>query len=156
MASIRQAAIGLTASALVLGTIASYEGYTDHAIIPIPGDVPTEGFGSTAGVKLGDRTDPVRAVVRLAGEVDAFSHKIAACIGETPLFQYEFDAYTSTAYNIGTGAFCKSSMVRYLHATPPDYAAACKAILAYNKAGGRVIPGLDTRRKAEYRQCIGG
>jgi lysozyme len=151
----RLAAAGLVASATLVGSLAVYENYTSTAVIPIPGDVPTVGFGSTKGVKLGDKTDPVRAVVRLATEATEFSKKIGACIGDVPLYQYEFDAYVSMAYNIGPSAFCGSSVVRYLHQTPPDYAAACRAILPWNKANGRVVQGLVNRRAAEYKQCTG-
>ena len=39
----------LTLSAAGLVAVVSSEGYSDHAIIPIPGDVPTIGFGTTGG-----------------------------------------------------------------------------------------------------------
>jgi lysozyme len=39
------AALGLSAAALV--GLVLHEGYSDRAIIPVKGDVPTLGFGST-------------------------------------------------------------------------------------------------------------
>ena len=44
----------LTLSAATLVGIAVHEGYRDTAYIPVPGDVPTIGFGTTGGVKMGD------------------------------------------------------------------------------------------------------
>ena len=46
-------AMVLSAAALV--GLALHEGYSDKAIIPVKGDVPTIGFGTTGGVKMGDR-----------------------------------------------------------------------------------------------------
>lgn len=150
----RKAALGLTASALVVGGIAVHEGYREHAYRD-PAGVPTIAFGATHGVELGQRMDPVRAVQRLSADVDATARAIARCIGEVPLYQHEFDAFVSLAYNIGPGAFCRSTLLRHLHAQPPAYEAACAQILRWRWAGGQVLPGLVTRRKAEYAQCMG-
>lgn len=151
----RKSVLGLTASALLVGTLAGYEGYREHAYRDSVG-VPTVGFGTTGGVKMGQRTDPVRAVQRLAVEADAFAREIATCIGDVPLAQHEFDAYVSLAYNIGPGAFCGSTLVKKLRTNPPDYPGACAQIVRWIYAGEKVEPGLVTRRKAEYRQCMGG
>ena len=144
------AALALSAAALI--GIAGWESYKGEAYIPVPGDVPTIGFGSTAGVKMGDKTDPVRALIRLGKEADEYQVAMRKCV-KVPVYQYEWDAYTSLAYNIGTGAFCKSTLVRKLNAQ--DYQGACKEILRWDKAGGRVLRGLTNRREAEYKQCIG-
>ena len=42
-----------------------------------------------------------------------------------PLHQHEWDAYVSWVYNVSTAAACRSTLVRKLKATPPDYAGAC-------------------------------
>ena len=63
------AMLALAASTLV--GIAVHEGYRGEAYIPVPGDVPTIGYGSTKGVKMGDRTTPVRSLQRLLDEVDS-------------------------------------------------------------------------------------
>ena len=84
-----------------------------------------------------------------------FAREIATCIGDVPLAQHEFDAFASLAYNIGAPAFCGSTLVKRLQATPPDYPGACAQILRWTYAGGKVEPGLLARRKTEYRQCMG-
>lgn len=147
--------MGLVASALVLGSIAGYEGYRSQTYLDVA-KVATLGFGATAGVKAGDRTEPVRAVQRLARDVDAHAQGVSACLGAVPLHQYEFDAYVSFAYNVGNPAFCGSTLVKKLRATPPDYAGACRELLRWINAGGERQPGLVARRAAEYRQCMGG
>jgi lysozyme len=149
MSRIRIAALTLSASALV--GIALHEGYRGTAYDDGVG-MQTIGFGSTAGVKRGDITTVERSLITLLKDANAHGEGIKRCI-TVPLFQHEFDAYASLAFNIGTGAFCKSTLVRKLNAL--DYPGACAEILRWNRAGGRVLRGLVIRREAEYQQCMG-
>ncbi|MCP6769773.1 glycoside hydrolase family protein, partial [Klebsiella pneumoniae] len=55
-----------------------------------------------------------------------------------------YAAFLSLDYNIGTGAFCKSSV--RAKANAGDLKGACDAILLYRKAHGIVLPGLVKRR----------
>lgn len=118
------------------------------------------GFGSTrhpdgTPVRRGDTVTPERAVVMLANDADRIWREAAACIGDVPLAQHEADAFASLAYNIGSAAFCRSTLVKKLRQTPPDYAGACEEILRWTRAGGRELPGLVKRRQEEYRMCMG-
>lgn len=149
-ARILLAALALSAAGLV--GIVGYEGYTDRAVIPIPGDVPTIGFGSTEGVALGDRTTPPKALARALRELRQYEGAIKQCV-KVELHQYEYDAYTSLAYNIGPKAFCGSTLVKKLNAQ--DYAGACAEISRWNRAGGRVVNGLTIRRNTERDLCEG-
>ena len=142
----------LVLSALALVGIATHEGYTPTPVIPVPGDVPTIGFGTTEGVKPGDKTDPVRALQRTMRDIEAKESAVKKCV-KVPLYQYEYDAYISLAYNIGTGNFCGSTLVKKLNAQ--DYAGACKEILRWDRAQGKVVKGLTVRRQTEYKQCTG-
>ena len=141
----------LAVSATCLVGIATHEGYRSEAYKDAVG-IPTIGFGETAGVKMGDKTTPERALVQLLSSTEKHADTIRQCI-KVPLYQHEFDAYISLAYNIGTGAFCRSTLVKKLNAK--DYAGACEEIKRWNKAGGKVLPGLVKRREAEYRMCMG-
>ena len=149
---IRPAITSLYLSAAVLVGIALEEGFTSKAVIPVPGDVPTIGFGTTEGVKKGDVITPERALVRLLGDADKFSEGVKKCAA-VPLYQYEFDAYVSLSYNIGTGAFCNSTLVKKLKTY--DYEGACKEILKWNKFKGEPLKGLTHRRQREYKLCMG-
>ena len=141
----------LAVSATCLVGIATHEGYRSEAYKDAVG-VPTIGYGETAGVKMGEKTTPERALVQLLSSTEKHADTIRQCI-KVPLYQHEFDAYISLAYNIGTGAFCRSTLVKKLNAK--DYAGACEEIKRWNKAGGKVLPGLVKRREAEYRMCMG-
>ena len=143
------AALAVSAAALV--GIATHEGYRGEAYKDTVG-IPTLGFGETAGVKMGDKTTPERALVQLLESTEKHADAIRQCI-HVPLYQHEFDAYISLAYNIGTGAFCKSTLVKKLN--QGDYTGACNEIRRWNKAGGKVLPGLVKRREAEYKMCKG-
>lgn len=142
----------LTLSAATLIGIAVHEGYSDDAYIPIKGDIPTLGFGSTKDVHIGDKTDPIRALIRLGKEVSVYEEAVKKC-APVPMYSYEFSAYVSLTYNIGGKAFCSSTLVKKLNSG--DYEGACKEILRWNKAGGEEIKGLTIRRQEEYQQCIG-
>lgn len=153
------AALSLSAAALV--GIVMQEGYTDRAVIPVPGDVPTIGFGTTQGVKMGDTTTPPKALSRALSDMQKFEGALKQCV-TVPLHQHEYDAFVGFSYNVGSGAFCRSSMVKKLNAG--DYPGACREILRWTYFQGkdcaapenaRLCGGLAKRRQDEYRQCIG-
>lgn len=157
----RTALTALSLSAAALIGIAAHEGYRGEAYVPVPGDKVTIGFGSTthasgAPVQPGQRTDPVRALIRLGQHVGEKERALKACIGPVPLHQHEWDAYVSWAYNVGTAAACASTLVRKLKQTPPDHAGACAELLKWDKFKGRALPGLTKRRQQEHAQCTGG
>ncbi len=143
------AALTLSASALV--AIVMSEGYTNIAVIPVRGDVATIGFGTTTGVKLGDTITPPKALARALVDVQQFEGALKQCV-KVPLTQNEYDSYTRLEYNIGKGAFCRSTLVRKLNAG--DYAGACQQILVWDKFKGQPLRGLTLRRQQEYEQCI--
>lgn len=144
----------LVLSAASLTGIAVHEGYRDRAYIPVAGDRPTLGFGDAQDVKLGDKTDPIRALIRLNQQAETFQQEMRECIGNVPLYQHEWDAYVSLTFNIGSGAFCRSTLVKQLQQSPPNYAAACAQILRWDRFQGRPLAGLTKRRVDEYNKCI--
>lgn len=147
----RQEVAALTLSATALVAILLHEGYRENAYIPVAGDVPTIGFGTTKEVKLGDRISPELALQRANRDIQLFEGAIKSCVS-VPLTQYEYDAYTSLAYNIGSGAFCNSTLVKLLN--QGKYEEACKQILRWDKFQGKPLAGLTKRRNEEYRKCI--
>lgn len=151
MGRIQVTMLSLSAAALV--GIAISEGYSDSAYVPVKGDVATIGFGDTQGVKPGDRTDPVRALIKLNQTAEAFQRELRGCIGDVPMHQYEWDATVSWAYNVGTSAACKSTLVKKLQAG--DYPGACRELLRWDKFKGQPLPGLTKRRQSEFYTCMG-
>lgn len=145
------ASLTLSASALV--GLAVHEGYRDEAYIPVKGDRPTLGFGDAQGVKPGDKTDPVRALIRLNQQADVFQQQMRQCIGDVPMYQYEWDSIISWSFNVGSQAACGSTLVKKLQSF--DYAGACKELLRWDRFNGAPLAGLTKRRQEEYKLCMG-
>lgn len=143
-------ALALSASGLI--GILGYEGYSETAYIPVPGDKVTIGFGTTEGVKLGDTITPEKAIERAYRDIRNTESAIHKCV-HVPLSASEYDAFTLLAYNIGTSAFCSSTLVKKLNAG--DYEGACAEIKRWVYVKGEVVPGLVNRREKEYRMCMG-
>ena len=141
----------LVLSAAALVGLALSEGFTDRAVQPLPGDKWTIGFGTTEGVRPGDTIAPPKALERKLRDVQAFEGALKQCV-TVPLAQGEYDAYVSLAYNIGSTAFCNSTLVHLLNAG--DYAGACKQILRWDRFKGQPVRGLALRRQREYETCI--
>ena len=59
----------------------------------------------------------------------------------------QFAALVSFTFNLGRGNLAKSTLLRKLN--EGDYAGAAQEFLKWNRAGGKVMKGLDARRKAE-------
>ena len=141
-------ALSLSAAGLV--GIAGYEGYSDEAYIPVPGDVPTIGYGSTEGVQMGDTITPPKALERLMRDVGVAESAIGRCV-KVPLSQSEYDAFTSFAFNVGGAKFCSSTLVKKLNSG--DYDGACKELERWVFVQKQRVQGLANRRKDEYRLC---
>jgi len=142
----------LSVSGVALIGLLVAEGYRDTAYTPVAGDVPTIGFGTTEGVKLGDKITVPQALNRAVRDVQKFEGAIKRCV-QVPLYQHEYDAYTSLTYNIGEGAFCRSTLVRLLNQS--KYPEACAQILRWDRFQGKPLRGLTIRREKEYAQCMG-
>lgn len=115
------------------------------------GDVPTIGWGTTAGVKKGDTIEPTQALQRLYRDTETAKAGIGRCV-KVPLSQNELDAYLSLSYNIGAKAFCGSTLVKKLN--KKDYKGACAELKRWVYSQGRKRPGLVKRREQEYQTCI--
>jgi lysozyme len=117
-----------------------------------PAGVWTIGFGNTfyedgTRVKEGDVITQQRADELAKFIVEQFATSIRAMIKQ-PLNENQFSACVSLAYNIGTGGFKKSSVLRKLNANPTDPTIA-DSFRLWNKGGGVILKGLVRRREAE-------
>jgi lysozyme len=61
--------------------------------------------------------------------------------------QRKFDACVALAFNVGSGNFQRSTIRQKI--LREDWEGAAEAFLSWSKAGGKVLPGLVRRRKAE-------
>lgn len=115
--------------------------------------VTTIGWGMTyypdgRKVQMGDQITQAQAD-EMADTIMRrdFAEPVNALLGASTTTPAQFGAMVALAYNIGMGNFRKSSVLR-LHRAG-DHAGAASAFALWNKAGGRVLPGLTRRRAAE-------
>jgi lysozyme len=66
---------------------------------------------------------------------------------KVPIGQNQYDALVSIAFNIGVGAFLRSTLLKKLNRG--DYLGAADQFLVWNKSGGKLTKGLENRRKRE-------
>lgn len=112
--------------------------------------VPTCGYGHTAGLTramVGTPITQAQAENYLKADLAKFE-KAVDSLGLN-LNQNQFDALVSFAYNCGAGNLKKLCEDRTL----PQIA---DKLLAYNKAGGKVLAGLTRRRQAERNLFLSG
>ncbi|WP_151765994.1 lysozyme [Acinetobacter colistiniresistens] len=116
-----------------------------------PANVWTIGFGTTIypsgkKVKQGEKCTPQQANEYFAHDLKRFEASVNNLV-KVPLSQNQFDALVSLVYNIGSGNFASSTLLKKLNAK--DYAGAADQFPRWNKAGGKVLNGLIRRRDAE-------
>ena len=117
------------------------------------GGLYTIGYGSTYNfdknrpVISTDVIDDNTALNWLRKEISTRSAEIKKLI-KVPVNQNMFDSLTSLAFNIGTGAFKKSTLLRLLNAGSNKNLVADE-FLKWNKVKGNIVPGLTNRRILE-------
>ena len=133
-----------------INLISSFEGCELKAYL-CPTKVWTIGFGTTVypnGVKVkkGDSCTLEQAKQFKAHDLKRFEKTVNDLV-KVPLTQNQFDALVSLTYNIGTGAFEKSTLLKKLNTG--DYQGAADQFTVWNKCGGKVLQGLVNRRAKE-------
>lgn len=134
--------------------IKSFEGYRGHPYRDAVG-VWTIGYGHTRGVGPRSTFLTERAATALLAEDLRLIYEPPVKRLGLNLTQGQFDALVSAVYNLGPGVLEPGrSLGSALHRG--DMRAAADALLLYDKAGGRTLPGLTRRRQAERRMFLGG
>lgn len=116
-----------------------------------PAGIWTIGIGHTAAagppkVEPGMTITLQEAYDILNRDLDQYEAAVNKFV-KVPLSQNQFDALVSFVYNVGVGAFQKSTLLKKLNAG--QYSAVPGELMKWTKAGGRELPGLVRRRRAE-------
>lgn len=156
-------ALGAT-TALIL-SIAGYEGYTSRPVIPVPGDVPTIGHGTTSypnGVKVKMTDKPIdrkTAEHYLRNHVSKTEMQFKKSLSGVKLAQTEYDVYVDFVYQYGMATWNKSSIRSNL--LKGNYKQACASLLKYKYVAKRDCSvrssncfGVWTRQVARYEKCM--
>lgn len=112
----------------------------------------TIGYGTTSRAGIGVEVTPgmeineadAEAFLKMA--LEKFAAQIIPSFTRKPT-ENQFGAMLSLAYNIGPGAFKKSTCLKRFNAG--DIEGAAEALTWFKKAGGKVLRGLVRRRAAE-------
>ena len=141
------------------------EGYTPKPVIPVKGDVPTIGNGTTVypnGVKV-KMSDPAitrkQGLEYLKAHMDKDAVRFNKTILNVPISQTEYDVYMDFTYQYGTGAWSKSAMLTNLKLG--HYERACKSLLLYKYVAKRDCSirsnncyGVWTRQLERHNKCM--
>lgn len=139
---------------LAVSLVGAWEGLRTVAYRDLV-NVPTVCYGETRGVKMGDRYTKAECDAMLGEGLRDFEKGMRKCLDQPDSIPDKtYVAFLSFSYNVGVGAFCKSTLVRKANAG--DLRGACNELPRWNKAGGRVVKGLVNRRKDELRICLEG
>lgn len=117
-----------------------YQAYDDGV------GVWTIGVGHTKGVMKGDTIDDAKVDQYLREDLESAEYAVNSMV-KVELKQSQFDALVSLVFNIGSGAFSSSTLLKLLNKGRYDMAA--DQFPRWNMAGGKVLRGLVTRRAAE-------
>jgi len=147
----------MTPSPACLSLIQKFEGCAKKradggfAAYPDPGtggDPWTIGWGTTGpDVKQGIVWTQQQCDDRFARDLEKFASAVSTIISNAATSQGQFDALVSFAYNLGPANLSSSTLLKMHKAG--DFAGAQAQFALWNKAAGKVLPGLTRRRAAE-------
>jgi len=130
-----------------------FEGFRSKPYL-CPAGIPTIGYGSTyyaSGAKVALSDEPISEAIAetlLLHELQ-FTY-LPGVLRNCPILltdERKCNAVVDFCYNLGIGRLQTSTLKRKIN--EQNWEAAKDQLLLWNKAGGRVLPGLDKRRKAE-------
>lgn len=141
-----------------LALIKSFEGFSARPYL-CPAGVPTIGYGATYypdGRRVTMQDKPVTeadATAMLRSMLASYEAGVSRYV-LVPVTQGQFDALVSFAYNLGLSALKSSTLLRLVNAR--DWQGAAAQFGRWNRAGGKVLPGLTRRREAERVMFLRG
>ncbi|NJL85752.1 MAG: lysozyme [Leptolyngbyaceae cyanobacterium SM1_1_3] len=131
--------------------IKSFEGLRLKAYQDAVG-IWTIGYGTTQGVTPGMEITQTQAEQLLRRDVNKFEQAVQEAL-QVSINDNQFSALVSFTYNVGSGAFRSSTLLRLLNQN--DIQGAADQFPRWNRAGGRILAGLTRRRDAERALFLG-
>ena len=115
----------------------------------------TIGYGTTRikgkPIQLGTTITQAQAEDYFKTDIVEFENHVKRYV-RVDVTQEEFDALVSFTYNLGPGNLANSTLRKKINSK--DYVAAADQFLVWNKAAGKVLPGLTKRRAAEKQMFL--
>lgn len=113
----------------------------------------TSGIGHTAGVAPRRDITEREAAANLVADVLNTERRLASC-APVKMPQPVYDALVSFAFNVGTGAACRSTLVSFINRQ--QWAQACDQLSRWVYVSGVKNKGLENRRARERAWCLKG
>jgi lysozyme len=108
----------------------------------------TIGYGHTGPeVVKGLKWTQAQADTALHKDLEEFCRSVEAMTKSVPLTDNQFAALVSFAFNLGAGRLRTSTLLKKV--LTKDWAGAKLEFAKWDKAGGKPVPGLTRRRRAE-------
>lgn len=105
-------------------------------------------------VQEGDKIDQETANRLLDITIEKFEKQVRLLLGDTLLVtlpKEAIDPLISFSFNVGVNAFAKSTLLKKIKENKLNFDAIEAEFNKWNKGGGKVLPGLVKRRKAEFQ-----
>jgi len=144
----KKVALSAGVAAIVMATLPALEGVRYRVYRDIVG-VPTYCYGETENPTWGRTYTPQECRDLLIARLPDYNAHVSRCV-KVPMTDGMTAAMIMFAYNVGGGAFCRSSIVRRINEGHPN---PCPALMAWTMAGGQQVLGLVNRRKIEVKVC---
>ena len=141
---------GILAAAGV--TIATFEGQELTGYVD-PVGIATTCYGHTETAVVGKEYTQDECLNLLADDLATHNEQLMSAIN-TKLSQGEHIAYLSFHYNVGSGNFQSSTLLKKLNNN--DRIGACNELSRWIFAKGQKLPGLIIRREKERSICLDG
>ena len=146
------AKIGAATAALVVSTVAIYEGTVLRTYRDPIGIVSACTGHTGPELRMGQTFTKEQCTEMLY--VDLLKHAQALECVKRPMSDGQKAAFLSFSFNVGNGAFCSSTLVRKANAG--DMPGACAELSRWTYAGGKQLLSLIKRRAAERKLCEEG
>lgn len=113
----------------------------------------TSGIGHTAGVKPTQNISEQDAARNLIADIIMTERAVDKCM-PVIMPQPVYDAVISLAFNIGSGAACKSTLAYFIR--HGEWSQACQQLPRWVYVNGVWNKGLNNRRAVELKHCMKG
>lgn len=143
--------VGVAAATLLISTVALWEGKRNDPYQDIVSKW-TVCYGETR-VEMRHYSD-AECDDQLAEGLNDFAKPVLTRNPELAGHPNQLAAAVSLSYNIGAANYVKSTVARRFSAG--NWRGACDAMLLWNRAGGKIVKGLDRRRRSERTICLTG
>lgn len=143
--------VGATAATALIAMVATWEGKRNDPYKDIVG-VWTVCYGETKVAMR--RYSDAECKAMLDESLVGYADPVLARNPGLKEHPYQLAAAVSLTYNIGPANYRRSTVARRF--SSGDWRGACDAFLMWNRAGGRVVKGLDNRRRSERALCLQG